>query len=332
MADASMWVYLSRQAKGQLGIIYHTEDINKVIKKRILSKKQEEKINLIKEIKIFSEQKLGLKKTSNYTSFYDQKGKPILWMLTACEAFQFKEKTWNFPMIGTVSYKGFFDYHLALIEANELKKQSYDIYIGKVSAWSTLGILSDPILSSMLDESEGELAELIIHELTHSTIYFKDQVDFNENFASFIGRMGAIQFISHKYGKESKQMLAYIKNKIEQDSLKLFVLRKKEILNQFYTQMPKAMSIHEKEKQKVEKIGEIIDELYNLPIYNLAIKTKIAERMKISGNAYFMSYHRYDSQYEMLYQSFSKHHKNIKKFIEFAAKQEELGISSNSVK
>jgi predicted aminopeptidase len=32
----------------------------------------------------------------------------------------------------------------------------------------------------MLALSEGELAELIIHELTHSTIYLKDSVNFNE--------------------------------------------------------------------------------------------------------------------------------------------------------
>ncbi len=43
----------------------------------------------------------------------------------------------------------------------------------------------------MLNRSEGDLANLIIHEMSHATIFVKDSVDFNENLATFIGDRGA---------------------------------------------------------------------------------------------------------------------------------------------
>lgn len=318
MLDVDLWLYLFRQAKGQMNIIYHTKSVDFLIEQKLFTKREEDKIKLIGEIKLFAEQKLGLKKTNNYSTYFDQQGKPVLWMLTACEPYHFNEKTWIFPMLGEVSYKGFFDFELAKQEAEKLKLQKYDVDIGKVSAWSTLGILSDPILSSMLDDEEGELAELIIHELTHSTLYFKDNVDFNENFASFIGKQGALQFITEKYGSNSGQLERYKKNMREEDVLKSFLLQKKESLDTLYHSMDKLRSDFEKEKQKLEKLHQINEELQKLTIYNDTIKTKITKKIKDSRNAYFMSFHRYDAQYQILLTEFDKHKGNLNEFIQFA--------------
>jgi predicted aminopeptidase len=318
LSDASLWVYLLRQAKGQLHIIYHTQKVESVLERRNLDTPQQHKIKLIQEVKAYAEAQFGLKKTANYTTFYDQQNKPILWMLTACEPFSFKEKVWYFPILGEVSYKGFFDYNLAQIEAMELKMQKYDVDIGKVSAWSTLGFLSDPILSSMLENDEGELAELIIHELTHATLYFPNSVDFNENFASFVGQQGAIQFIEDKFGKESIQMKNYLKSIKQENTLKLFLLKQKVLLEAYYQTFRKALSNQEKASLKQNKMNEIINQLYFLEGYNWKTKIKIAHKIKVSGNAYFMSFNRYDAQYDKLLTMYHQQNSNLKEFIIYA--------------
>jgi len=314
MLDASMWIYLLQQAKGQLSIIYHTEELNNVFAKQKITIQQKEKILLIQEVKKYAEDNFGLTKTNNYSRFYDQKGKPILWMLTACEPFSFEEKLWHFPFLGDVSYKGFFKYELVLNEAIPLKIQHYDVDIGKVSAWSTLGILSDPILSSMLNDDEGELCELIIHELTHSTVYLSNNVDFNENFASFIGQQGAIKFITQKYGTHSKQLADYLNDCKEEGLLKSFLLQKKEELSLFYRQFEK-LNAKEKINLKAKKMDEIINQLYALELYNWKTKIRIAYKIRTSGNAYFMVFNRYDAQYEKLLASYKKCNSNLKLFI-----------------
>jgi predicted aminopeptidase len=318
MYDASLWVYLTQQAQGQIGVIYHTQEVSEVLQEQSLTVQEKKKIKLIQQVKVYAENEFGLNKTSNYQTFYNQHGKPILWMLTACEPLSFEEKIWHFPFLGDVSYKGFFKHDLAFNEALPLKMQHLDVDIGKVSAWSTLGILADPILSSMLENDEGELSELIIHELTHATLYFANDVDFNENFASFVGRIGAMKFIEHTYGKGSPQWINYLEDIQDEDVLKSFILSKKEELAQFYSSLDKNMAYPTKIALKQKKLDKIVLDLYALDIYNWKTKIKIAYKIKTSANAYFMSYHRYDAQYDKLLAAFQQHGNNLKAFIAHA--------------
>src|SRR5690606_16736486 len=128
---------------------------------------------------------IGLEESKNYTSYYDQKGQVILWNLSACESYEFTPKLWSFPFLGSFPYKGYFDLDKAMEEYQLLKELGYDARIRPVNGWSTLGWTKDPILSNMTERSTGAIVELIIHELTHSTLFVKDNIEFNENLASF---------------------------------------------------------------------------------------------------------------------------------------------------
>ncbi|MCP4457806.1 MAG: aminopeptidase, partial [Cytophagales bacterium] len=138
------------------------------------------KIEVIQNEKRYAVEELGLNVTDNYTTFYDQKGETALWNVSACRAYSFDPKIWWFPIVGDVPYKGFFDFEKASGVGSELREEGWDVRIRGVSGWSTLGWFKDPILSEMLNRSEGQLAELIIHELTHGTIFVKDRVTFRE--------------------------------------------------------------------------------------------------------------------------------------------------------
>ena len=315
--NPGLWIYLLRQAKGQLTVIAQTRDVTPLLQSSALSETQKYKIRLIQEVKLYAETRLGLKKTNNYSTYFDHGKQPVIWLLTACEPFSLKEKTWTFPMLGEVSYKGFFDYNLGLKEANELRVESFDVDLGRVSAWSTLGILSDPILSSMLDDSEGELAELIIHELTHATLYLPSSVDFNENFASFVGRKGAISFLEQKYGVQNDTLKSYLKNLEEEDTIKAFVLKHKQILAQFYNTLDDKLTVVQKNRLKADELNKIITALHLLPLSN-KLKLKMAKRIVVSKNAFFMHYNRYDAQYEQLNQIFEQEGKLLPAFINSA--------------
>ena len=190
--------YAYIQAKGQLEIISGSIDVAEVMHDKEFPDSLKAKITLIEEVKQFAVNELGLKGIKNYTSFYDQKGQELMWVVTACPPFKLEAFEWKFPVIGTFSYKGYFMKNMAEEEAKRLKKEGLDVSIRTASGWSTLGILKDPILSNMLLRSDGSLADLIIHELTHGTIFVKDSLAFNENLASFIGKTGAsIYFLLH---------------------------------------------------------------------------------------------------------------------------------------
>jgi predicted aminopeptidase len=102
--------------------------------------------------------------------------------------------TWWFPVVGRVPYKGYFDYDAARREGDRLKRDGLDVYLRPASAFSTLGVFADPILSTTMGDDSLELANTVIHETTHNTIYLGGQAVFNESFANFVGARGAAWF------------------------------------------------------------------------------------------------------------------------------------------
>lgn len=297
--DSSVYAY--RQAKGQLKIISNTRPVNEVLADKSFPDSLKKQILLIEEIKKFAVDSLGLNPSDNYTTFYDQHQKPILWVITACEPFELKARKWNFPIVGTFSYKGHFEKDIANAELNELKKQGFDTQLNEVSAWSTLGYLKDPILSSMLEKSEGRLAALIIHELTHGTLFVKNNLEFNENLADFVGDYGAIRFLENKYGKNSKELERYQFSKKYNDAYSQHLLRGAKKLDSLYKNFNKKMTIQEKKRQKIEMISGIINQSDTLLAGEF--QKRLISRKKwalndnnLPNNAYFIGYLTYQSK------------------------------------
>ena len=222
------------QARGQLRILWNTKPVAEVLSDPAYPDSLKQRLKLIGEIKRFTVDSLGLDQSGSYESFYDQQGKPILWVITAAQPYQLVARQWHFPIIGTFSYKGFFEKDRADSTVAELKRDGLDTRVGEVSAWSTLGFLHDPVLSSFLDRSEGQLAELIIHELTHGTLFVKNSLEYNENLADFVGEYGALRFLAQKYGKDSVPYRDYLATKAFYERYDAHILHGTRILDSLY--------------------------------------------------------------------------------------------------
>ena len=292
-------IYGFRQAKGQLKVIFNTKPVDEVLQDKTFPDSLKKRILLIQEIKKFAVDSLGLNPSDNYTTFYDQHGKPILWVMTASEPFELKAKTWNFPILGKFSYKGHFEKAIADSEIAEMKKAGLDTRLNEVSAWSTLGYLKDPILSSMLTYSDGRLAELIIHELTHGTLFAKNNLEFNENLADFVGNYGAVEFLKYKYGKNSEQLAKHLYGKQYNDAFSKHLLRGATQLDSLYQSKAFRMQpLAQKKHLKDEKIKEIFSTTDTL--LNNTFSKKIVKKKKwlenLPNNAYFIGFLTYESK------------------------------------
>lgn len=319
--DSTTYAY--RQAKGQLKIIFNTRPVTEVLADKTFPDSLKNRIRLIEEIKRFAVDSLGLNPSENYTTFYDQQQKPILWVITACEPFELKARKWNFPIVGTFSYKGHFEKAIADTELAELKKQGFDTQLNEVSAWSTLGYLKDPILSSMLEKSEGRLAALIIHELTHGTLFVKNNLEFNENLADFVGDYGAIRFLESKYGKTSKELERYQFSKKYNDAYSQHLLRGAKKLDSLFKNFGKKMTNQEKARQKNEMISKIINKSDTL--LSGDFQKRLINRKKwtlndnnLPNNAYFIGYLTYQSKQNQFKNEFKKNFEsNFNKYLTY---------------
>ena len=64
------------------------------------------------------------------------------------------------------------------------------MYVGGVTAYSTLGWFRDPVLNTFIHDDDADLAELLFHELGHQRLFVAGDTDFNEAFATAVAEEG----------------------------------------------------------------------------------------------------------------------------------------------
>jgi predicted aminopeptidase len=301
-------MYGLAQGKGQVEVVMNARPLDEVLKDPSFPDSLKQKLRLIQEIKQFATDSLGLKPSQNYTTVYDQHNKAVLWTITASEPFRMKAREWTFPFLGAVSYKGFFDFKKGKQEADELAALGYDVDYGAVSGWSTLGWFKDPILTHMLNQDEGRIADLIIHELTHSTIYLKSSVNYNENLANFIGDKGAQRFLTYKYGQGSAQLDDFIRAKTDRKLYNAYILHGATLLDSLYKSFGKE-NVMERESKKMNLIYAIVNGVDSLPLRRRKAFHHYTQEALQTKNAFFMSFRRYDSQYDVFEADYEKNYK-----------------------
>lgn len=211
--------YIANNAYHQARMLHSAEPVSNVLSNNTLNEDHKKKLELAIKAKEFSETRLHLKKTKNYTTYVDLHRPYVTYIVSAAPKNELKYYTWYFPIIGSVPYKGYFTEQGALDEEKDLIHDGYDTYVRGVSAYSTLGWFKDPILSSMMTYSDYDLVNTIIHETVHTTIYIKSNANFNERLASYLGDLGARLFFQEN-SSNTQDILTITKN--EDDDQKLF--------------------------------------------------------------------------------------------------------------
>jgi predicted aminopeptidase len=297
----SIW-YGIQQGRGQFKIVYGADPVSEFLGDATYPDSLKAKLRLIEDIKTFAIDSLGINPSGNYEKLFDQKGKPVMWVVTACDEFKLKTYYWKFPFLGKFSYKGYFDEERALKEEKKLKEEGYDTDIGIVNAWSTLGWFKDPIMSSMLKKSPGQLARVIIHELTHGTLYVKNNIQFNENLASFVGDKGAILFLNWKYGALSPEVKDYLDDFSDMAKVRSHLLRGTEELKLFYSSNDSVFVKDNKQKE----IERVIVGLDTITLYNKGKLDNIINNSNSINNTFFTDFLTYRKDQNSLEEEFVK--------------------------
>ncbi len=304
------------QAKGQIEIIQKARPIAEVLADPEFPDSLKANLGLVDNIKKFAFDSLGINFSKNYSTVYDQKGKELMFVVTACQRFKLEPKKWSFPIVGSFSYKGFFDKQKAISLEKELKAEGLDTNIRTAGGWSTLGWFQDPILSNMLDDDEAGFAELLIHELTHGTLFVKDSVRFNENLATFVGIKGTERYLKNKYGLENELLMRYQQHWKDRTTLSEHILRGAMYLDTLYKSMENDWPVTKKLSIKENAIDQIIATIDTLDLHDRDRYIKFYQARK-PNNTFFMSYLRYKGDLKLLEKDLKEnYHDNIKEMLD----------------
>lgn len=185
--------YVARGAYEQGKILLNRRDIKDVLKDRETPEEEREKLALVLEARKFAET-IGLTPGNSYTTYSDIGKDTLSWVVVGARKDSFSLYTWWFPVVGRVPYKGFFDQADAQAQAKELQAQGFETWVRGTDAFSTLGWFNDPVLSTTLRNPPVRIANTVIHESVHATVWIPGSVPFNESLANFVAIAANEQF------------------------------------------------------------------------------------------------------------------------------------------
>ena len=162
-----------RQAiKGQYQLIAGQRPIDKLAANSNTEPRLRKQLQLVQELRGFAERELKLPVDNHYRKYVDVHRPYVVWNVEAAPEFSMEPKSWWYPLVGRLEYRGYFSERAAQRYGDTLRKKGYDVYIGGASAYSTLGWFKDPVLNTFVFDPESDLAETIFHELGHQRVEY----------------------------------------------------------------------------------------------------------------------------------------------------------------
>ncbi len=254
--------YFLRAGYEEARILWHRRPIAEVLSRPDLDATTRAKLELVLQVRRFAEQELGFDVGGSYSSITEVANPPIVYVVSAAPRTSLEPYTWWFPIIGRVAYKGYFDAAAAKQEAQRLEAKGYDTYIRTAVAFSTLGWFSDPLLPHLLGYDQETLANIIIHELFHSTFYLPGKTALNESLANFAGHRGAIAFFAKEQQSEVATMQHAEATWESELAISNFLAEAAERLNALYAS---PVSEAEKLRQRAVLFVRLQEEFRSLP-------------------------------------------------------------------
>jgi predicted aminopeptidase len=215
-----------------------------------------EHLTQVRAAREFASRELGLPDNDSYRSYADI-GRPyVVWNVVAAPEFSVEPHRWCFPVAGCVAYRGYFHEQSARDFALSMESQGFDVAVGGVPAYSTLGKFADPVLSSMLRYGDDELAATIFHELAHQLLYVRDDSEFNEAFATTVEDAGLERWLAHQ-GAAARMQAFRDEQRREQEFVALFAATRARLKQLYASGLPR----EEMAVKKAEIFAQLVSDI-----------------------------------------------------------------------
>ncbi len=178
--------YYWQAGVGHLRIVNGQEPIATVLENPQLAPPVRSRLQVSQQAVEFAHATLRLPANGSYSGYYNTGAPYVVWNVFAAPELSLEPRTWCFPVAGCIAYRGYFKEGAADKYADRLAARGDDVFVGGITAYSTLGRFRDPVLNTMLTQPEPEFVGLLFHELAHQRLYVQDDSAFNEAFATAV--------------------------------------------------------------------------------------------------------------------------------------------------
>jgi predicted aminopeptidase len=187
--------FYGQAVRGQYQLIANRKSIETLVSSPLTPPKLKKQLELVQKLRKYAGEELKLPVDGHYSKYVDVHRPFVVWNVEAAREFSLEPKTWWYPIVGSLEYRGYFSEHSATKYGAALRLKGFDVFVGGVEAYSTLGWFKDPVLNTFIFNREPDLAETIFHELGHQRVFARSDTDFNEAFATTVGEEGARRWL-----------------------------------------------------------------------------------------------------------------------------------------
>jgi predicted aminopeptidase len=251
--------YYVQAAKGHWDLTRKREPIEEILAAQDTSPELAARLRLVQKARQFSIDELGLPDNNSYRTYADIERDYVVWNVFAAPEFSMEAKTWCFPVAGCVSYRGYFSKEDAQREARRLADKGYDVAVGGVAAYSTLGKFDDPLLNTMMNWDDTRLVGVLFHELAHQVLYVKGDSGFNESFATAVEEFGVRRWLAANKGP--REVEEYRQRRQLRQDLMALVAEARDTLEEIYEF---AGSDEEKREAKSKRLAKLAADVAGL--------------------------------------------------------------------
>lgn len=311
LSGCTMFNYLTEQGMGQMRLQWRGTKNEEILNDPKISETYKRKILLVEEYKKFFYHYFGEKPSSIYSKTTMLDNKAVTYLVVAAPHTKIKAHEFEFPLMGSFPYIGFFNLDSAKEFAKDLEEdENLVTWIRPVYAYSTLGYFEDRILSSFFKYDDVELAELVFHELFHTVFFIKDEVDLNENLANLYGKE-----MLKEYFKDRPELKKYLADQEKQTQIDKRVV---ELIGILQSEFNKLGGFITNEKAD-ELTARFVDEVFKPDLRNMCQKLELDEddcELKDKWNqASFAAFLTYEEEQDFLEDLKNSQQLNLKDFL-----------------
>jgi len=250
VSGCASFTYYAQSVGGQLDVVAKRQPIARLLRAPTTPPALKAQLSDVLAIRQFAAQSLHLPDNASYRGYTDLQRQYVVWNVVATPPFSMRPRQWCFPVVGCVSYRGYFRQRRAEDFAAPLRQRGDDVAVIGVPAYSTLGWFDDPVLNTTITWPKARLASLIFHELTHQVLYIKGDTAFNESFAMTVEEEGVHRWLEQR--QDAEALARYRVDRHRQEQFTQLVMTTRAELVQLYA---KDMTTEERVTAKARRFA-----------------------------------------------------------------------------
>lgn len=208
---------------------------------------------MVRDARQFAVDELLLPDNGSYRNYADLERDYVVWNVVAAPEFSLDPRLWCYPVAGCVAYRGYFSEASARKLADDLVSQGFDVLVGGVAAYSTLGRFADPVLNTMMRWDDEDLVATLFHELAHQKLYIKGDAGFNESFATTVAEAGLRRWLSAR--GESEELVAHNRSRADYEATLQLAAVARGKLEVLYASALDVKAMREEKRQILEALA-----------------------------------------------------------------------------